>query len=272
MALPRTHALHEVLGAAVSRVAEIHGPTLALGAGSLIFLLVLERLAPRLPRALLLMVAVTLLVWGLRWDASGVAVVGEVPSGLPVLALPGLFTLPLGELLPAALTISVVAYVESISVARAFARQGGYTIDPRRELFGLSLANFGGALVGAFPVTGGFGRTAVNAQAGARSPLASLVSGAVIVLTLLFLTPLFQHLPRAALAAIIVLAVSKLFDAAELARLWREQRSAFTEAAVTFADTLALGIEVGLALGVVWSLLGRAIVRRRSAAAVESAA
>ncbi|MDF1561515.1 MAG: SulP family inorganic anion transporter [Deltaproteobacteria bacterium] len=270
--LPRTHALHQVLGAVIARLDQVHGLTAVLGAGSVALLLVLERTFRRLPRALLVMALATLGVLLLGPAAEGIAVVGEVPAGLPAVALPTLTGLPLGSLGGAALAIALVAYVESISVARAFARRSGHEIDPRRELLGLSLANLGGSLVGAFPVTGGFGRTAVNAQAGAKSPVASLVSGVVLLATLLFLTPLFEHLPRAVLAAIIVVAVSKLFDHAELRRLYREARGEFAEAALTFAGTLALGIEAGLAVGVIFALGRRAWLAQRRAPLGEAVA
>jgi SulP family sulfate permease len=253
------------LPAAGWQLAAVHLPTLGLSALTLALLVALRRWAPRWPRALLALVLGATLVRALKLKAAGVTVVGEVPAGLPVLHLdlpPAHLVL---ALLPSALTIAVVSYVISITVARAFARRGGSEIDPARELLGIGLANAGAALVGAFPVAGGFGRTAVNTEAGARTPLASLVSALLLTGTLLFLTPLFHDLPRAVLSAIIVVAVLGLVEVREAVRLWREERAAALEAWVTFGGTMLLGVELGLLAGVLWGLgrRGLAWARRR---------
>lgn len=253
--LPRSHHIHTVLLGAAERLGEVHLATLLLGAGAIAALLLLKRWRPTFPGALLVVVAGTLAVVGLDLSSGGVAIVGEVPGGLPDLGLPPLEFDSITSLLPTALTIALVGFMESVSVAKAFARRNRYEIDPNRELIGLGVANLGGALTGGYPVTGGFSRTAVNAAAGARTGLAALVTAGMITLTLLFLTPLFTFLPKAALAAIIMTAVFGLVDLREVAHLWKVKRSDLALLVLTFVATLSLGIEEGILTGVVASLL-----------------
>jgi SulP family sulfate permease len=145
--------------------------------------------------------------------------------------------------------------MESIAVARAFARRHKVEVDANQELIALGSANLGGALFGGYPVTGGFSRTAVNDEAGARTPAAAIATAAVVALTLLFLTPLFHFLPKAALAAIIMTAVFGLIDIAEISHLWRVDRTDLVLLAITFLATLGFGIEQGIVAGVGASML-----------------
>lgn len=252
--LPRSQLPHEILLAAASRMDGIEPLTVALSAASLALLVGLKRLAPRVPRFLVVVVLGSLAAWGLGLDARGVAVVGEVPGGLPGLALPTLDLEAARGLLPMALTIALVGFMESISVAKAFARGRRDGLDADQELVALGSANVVGAFFQAYPVTGGFSRTAVNAQAGARTGLAGLVTAGAVVLTLLFLTPLFASLPKAVLAAIIVSAVAGLVDLEEARHLWRVSRPDLGLMALTFVATLGLGIEEGILTGVLASL------------------
>jgi sulfate permease, SulP family len=197
----------------------------------------------------------SLLVWLLGLDARGVAIVGAVPAGLPSLSWPAFDLAAVRALWPTALAIAVIGFVESIAVARAFARRRRQTVDADRELLALGAANAAAGVSGALPVAGGFSRTAVNAQAGARTGLAGLITAALVGLTLLFFTPLFYYLPNAVLAAVIMSAVFGLVDVAEVRRLWRVERRDLALLGLTFTATLALGIEVGLAAGVVASVL-----------------
>ena len=155
------------------------------------------------------------------------------------------------SLLPIALTISLIGFMESIAVAKAVqAKHKDYKVSPNQELIALGAANIGGAFFQAFPVNGGFSRTAVNDQAGAQSPLASIISAALIILTLLFLTPLFYFLPQAILASVIMVAVFGLIDFKEPVHLWKSNKSDFLMLIVTFFATLAYGIGQGIAVGV----------------------
>jgi SulP family sulfate permease len=253
--LPRSHHVHETLLRAVQGLPDVHGPTLAVATASVVGLVGLKRYAPTVPRFLVVVGLAGAAVWGLDLASHGVKVVGQVPAGLPTPAVPALPWAELPALLPTALTIALVGFLESISVAQRFARQEGYAIDADQELVALGAANLGGSLFGGYPVTGGFSRTAVNAQAGAVSGLASLVTAGAVVLTLLFLTPLFTHLPKATLAAIILTAVAGLVDVAEARHLYRVSRPDLAAMGLTFVATLALGIEPGILAGVAGSLL-----------------
>lgn len=253
--LPRTAAVHETLAAVARSLGDVHGPTVIIGAGAIAIILALRRFAPRVPSALAAVVIGTLAVIALDLGAGGVAIIGAVPGGLPPLSVPAVDASTLTTLLPAALTIALVGFMEAISVGQFFARKHRERIDPNQELVALGLANVGGAFFSGYPVTGGLSRTAVNDQAGARSGLASLVTAALIVLTLLFLTPLFYSMPKAALAAIIMVAVTRLFDVSQVKHLWRTDRVDLGLLLVTFAATLAISIEMGILIGVGASLV-----------------
>jgi sulfate permease, SulP family len=252
--IPRSQSVPAIAYAAWTKLAHTHGVTLAIGSFALAALVALKKYAPAFPRALFVVVVASIAVWRLDLQGSGVRIVGAVPEGLPVLSLPSFDLAALKALFPAALAIALVGFMESIAVAKRYARENRYEVDANRELVGLGLANLVGSLSQAYPVTGGFSRTAVNAQAGAKTGLASVITAAIVGLTLLFLTPLFYHLPQAVLAAIIIAAVVGLIDLAEVAHLWRVKRTDLAMLLLTFAATLALGIEEGIVIGVVASL------------------
>jgi len=177
-----------------------------------------------------------------------------VPEGLPTFNLPSLDTGRVSQLLPTALVIALVGFMELIAVSKLLAARHRYSVHANQELVALGLANFTGALFQAFPVAGGFSRSAINDQSGARTQLASLVTATVVGMALLFLTPLFYYMPSAVLAAIVMVAVSSLIDFGEIAFFWRVRRQDFLMMAVTFAATLALGIKEGILVGVVASI------------------
>lgn len=252
--IPRSHHVHEILIQAGTRIGETKPETFAIGAGAVVLLVVLKKVAPAFPRALAVVVLGSLAVLGLGLGDGAVAIVGEVPAGLPPFALPALEMDAVGKLLPTAFAISFVGFMESISVAAAFARRNRYEVDANKELVALGAANVVGGFFKAYPVTGGFSRTAVNAQAGAKTPLASLITSGVVIVALLFLTPLFYYLPKAVLAAIIMTAVFGLIDVAEVRHLWQVKRSDLALLGTTFFATLLLGIEEGILVGVGASL------------------
>lgn len=251
--IPRSHHIHTILLGAFERASDIDLVTFAIAGGALATLIVLKRVAPRFPRFLLVVVAGTGAVYGLGLET---AVVGDVPAGLPPLAWPSFGADTLRELLPTAVAISLVGFMESISVAKAFAKKNGYDVDADQELVGLGAANLVGGVFSGYPVTGGFSRTAVNAQAGAKTGIASVITALFVGLTLLWLTPLFYYLPKAVLAAIIMSAVFGLVDIAEARHLWRISRPDLALMGITFVATLTLGIELGILVGVAASLAG----------------
>ena len=253
VSIPRSHHVHTILLNAFQQLDSVHGATLTIALVSAALLIGLKRFAPRFPRFLLVVASGAIAVWGLGLD--GVAVVGDVPRGLPGVKLPALSMEEILGLLPIGITIALVSFMESISVAKNFARANRYEVDSNQELNALGLANVVGAFFQGYPVTGGFSRTAVNAQAGARTPLAGLLTAGVVVLTLLFLTPAFYHLPKAVLATIIMTAVFGLVNVSEAKHLWAVSRPDFALMALTFVATLSLGIEQGIGVGVAASLL-----------------
>jgi len=248
--IPRSHHVHHILLQAVERASEVNAITLGIGVVSIVLLVGLKKVSPKFPRALAVVVLGTLAVWGFGLHEKGVAIVGGVPAGLPMPSVPAFDFAVVRELIPTALTIALVGFMESIAVAQAFARRHKYEIDADQELIGLGVANLGGAFFSAYPVTGGFSRTAVNDQAGAVTPLASIITAVVIAITLLFLTPLFYFLPKAVLAAIIMTAVFGLIDVKEVKHLWKVDRADLVLLAITFFATLSFGIEQGILTGV----------------------
>ncbi len=253
--LARSSHVHETILAAAERIGEVHVPTLVLGLAAIAILIGLKRISPKIPGALVVVVLGALAVLGLGLDTQGVKIVGTVPAGLPPLSLPSLDWQNVQGLLPTALAIGFVGFMESISVARAFARRNRYEVEANQELVGLGMANLAAGVVSGYPVTGGFSRTAVNAHAGSKTGLASIVSAVIVVATLLFLTPLFYYLPKAVLASIIMVAVFGLIDIKEAKHLAHVHRGDLGLLVLTFIATLALGIEEGIVLGIVASLL-----------------
>ena len=253
--IPRSNYIHDILWSAAQQVAQVHGPTLLLGLLSIALLIGLKRWKKTFPGALAAVALTTGTVWALGLAEGGMQIVGDVPSGLPAPTIPAISLESINALLPAALTIALVGYMESIAVAKVYASKNRYQVDANQEFIGLGLANIVGAFFQAYPTTGGFSRTAVNAQAGARTNLAAVFSAGIIALTLLFLTPLFYYLPKAVLAAIVMVAVFGLIDVKEIRFLWHTDRRDFFLMLLTFLATLGLGIEQGILVGVVASLI-----------------
>ncbi|TNE66984.1 MAG: solute carrier 26 family protein [Bacteroidetes bacterium] len=247
--------VHEILIAAAEKIGETNLVTLAIGVAAIFVIKYVKKIHKAIPGALVAVILGILAVWGFGLTEQGVKIVGEVPSGLPGLSMPAFDLGTWQALLPAALTISLVGFMESFAVAKAIqSKRRNYQVDANQELIGLGAANFGAAFFQGYPVTGGFSRTAVNDQAGAQTGLAGIISAALIVLTLLFLTPLFYFLPNAVLAAVIIVAVAGLIDYKEAVHLWHNDRSDFWMLLATFIITLTLGIEKGIGAGVVLSL------------------
>ncbi|QYK42911.1 MAG: sulfate permease [Paracoccaceae bacterium] len=191
----------------------------------------------------------------LALDARGVRVVGSIPAGLPPLTLPALDAGLWRHLALPAFLISLVGFVESVSVAQTLAARRRERIDANRELTALGAANLAGAVTGGYPVTGGFARSVVNFDAGARTPLAGAYTAVGILIATLTLTPAFRYLPQAVLAATIIVAVLSLVDLGALRRTWRYSRADFAAMAVTMALVLTVGVEAGISAGVALSIL-----------------
>ncbi|SHK91653.1 sulfate permease, SulP family [Roseovarius marisflavi] len=197
----------------------------------------------------------TLAVWGFGLADQGVKIVGEVPQSLPPLTLPSLSPGLLGQLLLPAFLISIIGFVESISVAQTLAAKKRQRIDPDQELIGLGAANIGAAFTGGFPVTGGFSRSVVNFDAGAETPAAGAYTAVGLAIAALFLTPLIYFLPKATLAATIIVAVLSLVDFSILKRSWGYSKADFAAVLATILLTLGFGVELGVSSGVGVSIL-----------------
>jgi high affinity sulfate transporter 1 len=228
---------------------------LAVAAGGLALLVLGDRLLPGRPVALavvaLSIAASTFLGLGDR----GVATVGEIPAGLPTLGLPGIRPHDVDGALPLAAACLLLGYVESVSAARALAGKHGYDVDVRRELLALGGANLLAGLGHGYPVAGGLSQSAVNEQAGAKSRLALVVASVALAVSLVFLTGLLRNLPKAVLAAIVLLAVKGLIDLPEIVRLRRVSRLEFRVAMMALVGVLLLGILKGVLLAVIGSIL-----------------
>jgi sulfate permease, SulP family len=250
----RSESLLRTLTELGANAATANPATVVVGVGSVLVLLAGRKLVPRAPVALLVVVVATGATALLGLADAGVAILGDVPAGLPRPALPAIEATAVLALLPSAAAIALISYLEGISVARAIAAKTRQHIDADAELIASGAANLAAGAFQSFPVAGGFSRTAVNHQAGARTPMSSLVTAAVVALTVAFLTPLLFHLPRAVLAAVIVVAVVGLIDVEAVRHAWRVRRSDAVVLAATFAATLLLGVEPGIGVGVAVSL------------------
>ena len=250
---PDATGFFEVLGSALSRVGDANLPTVLLAVGSIAVLVLLGRLAPRVPAPLVVVAAGILLVALAGIDRSGVAVIDPVPSGLPLPVLPDLSLV--GPMLPGAAAIAVMAFLETVSVGRGVRRPDEPQIDPDAELLANGLAAVAGAFFRAMPPAGGFSQTAVSLRAGARTQASGLVTAALAVLVALFLAPVLDDLPQATLGAMVVVATVSLIQVGEFVELWRINRVEFACAVVTAAIGLVAGLLPAVGVGVVMTLL-----------------
>jgi SulP family sulfate permease len=254
--IPRSNKLHELFFYLIELGPQTHLLSVLISGLGISFLLIAKKHFPKLPGALLLVFLTTFIAAQNNWESLGVTLVKEVPEGLPSFVWPKASLSQVYELFPLALTLALIAFMEAISVAKAIEeKEKTNYLNPNQELIALGSANIVGGLFQAFPTTGGFSRTAVNHDAGAKTGVAALFSAAVVGLTLLFFTSFFYHLPTAVLGAIILVAVGKLIDLSYPKKLWKNNRSEFYVLLFTFSITLFVGIKEGILLGVFAALL-----------------
>lgn len=249
-----SNKIHLIIFEVFEKVSQIHFITLLIGLTGIILLIFIKKLNPSIPGALIVVIASSFLIKYFG-DELGVSIVGLVPEGLPSFRFPEIEISNISKILPLALTLSLIAFMEAISVAKAIEEKKDYSIKPNQELIALGTSNIIGSLFQSYPTTGGFSRTAVNDQAGAKTGLASIISALVVGLTLLFLTPLFYYLPNTILASIIMVAVFNLIDFKTPRKLMKSSKSEFYVLLFTFFITLFIGIKEGIILGVLISLL-----------------
>lgn len=264
------HSLVDVVWTLLQNLGDTNVITLVIGVSATAFLFwVRKGLKPRL-RALGLgpklaevltkagpvaaVLVTTLAAWAFGLDAWGVDVVGQVPQSLPPLTVPSFEPDLIAQLFVPALLISIIGFVESISVAQTLAAKKRQRIDPDQELIGLGAANIGAAFTGGYPVTGGFARSVVNYDAGAETPAAGAYTAVGLAIAAVALTPLVFYLPKATLAATIVVAVLSLVDFSILKKTWNYSRADFFAVAATILLTLTFGVETGVSAGVILSI------------------
>ena len=265
------HNLYEIIVSLISKIPEINVPTLWIGGVSLVFLFWVrgqfksllqklgmgEKLATVIARTgpVFAVVIAILVVAGLGLHEQGVKILGDVPQELPKLGVPKYEHDIWMQLLGSAALISLIGFVESVSVGQTFAAKQRQRIDPNQELIALGASSLSAGVSSGFPVTGGLSRSAVNFDAGAATPAAGAFTAIGIGLATVFLTPLIFYLPQSVLAATIIVAVLSLVDIPEVVKVWKYSKSDFTAMAATILVTLSMGVELGVTTGVVLSLL-----------------
>lgn len=265
------HNLFEIVVSIFEKLPETNLPTLYIGLGSLVFLFWVrgqfkpllkkiglgDKTATIIARAgpVFAVVAGILLVAGLNLDEAGVKILREIPQELPKLGIPRFDQEIWMQLIGSAALISLIGFVESVSVGQTLAAKKRDRIDPNQELIGLGAASLSAGVSSGYPVTGGLARSAVNFDAGAETPAAGAFTAIGIGLATLFLTPFLFYLPQAVLAATIIVAVLSLVDIPEIVKVWKYSKSDFAAMAATIVITLTMGVELGVTTGVALSLL-----------------
>ncbi len=237
-------------------IIDFNSHTTIIGLISVLIIVVFKRINKRIPNALIVVVFGILIMRYFGSDFDDVDIVKDIPSGLPSFSFPELDFDLIRELLPIALTLVMVGYLETITIGKSLeAKQDEYRIRPNQELVALGLSNMVGSLFKAYPSTSSFSRSAINQESGGTTGMSSLISALMVLITLLFLTPLFYHLPKTVLAAIIIVAVFGLVNFKEAIFLWKANNLDFWLLIATFVSTLFFGIEYGIVIGVGLSLI-----------------
>lgn len=252
----QSNKIQEFASTFLQSTTPIHLPTLIIGLGSVLLLIGIKKWNPKIPSGLIAVVLGIFWVYFGKQAQTGVAIVGEIPNGLPSFTLPLTDWETIKALFPIALTIALVAFMEAVSVAKAIQeKHKNYEINPNQELIALGASNIIGSLFQSYPTTGGFSRTAVNDQAGAKTGISALVSAIIVAVILSFFTHWFFYLPKAVLGAIIIVAVINLIDLKYAARLFKSRKDEFAVLLLTFVLTLFVGITQGILFGIIFSLL-----------------
>ena len=250
------HFLVDVLHV-VEHAGHTHLLSLAFGVGSLVLLVLLKKYAPRVPGVLLVVIITTFISWRIGFEAQGGVVVGTIPQGLPHFSVPPMDWTASMHMLPAAFVIAIISFMEAMSSSKIIAIKTRTKWDENQELVGQGLAKIAAAFSQGMPVSGSFSRSALNLASGARSGMASIFSAVIVLVTLLFFTPLMYHLPKPVLAAIIMMAVFSLVNVEVIKEAWRANLQDGIAAVVTFVATLAFApnIQNGILTGILLSLM-----------------
>lgn len=250
------HHYEIVYGVLENAYHNTHLPTLLIGIGSILLLALLKKFAKKLPGVLITVVVFTVVSAYIGFEQAGGKVIGSIPEGLPSFTLPVLNLDIILSLISAAITISLVGFMEAISIAKSMAAQSKQGLSANQELVGQGLSNIVAGFFSGYPVSGSFSRSAVNFSSGAKTGFSSVVTGVIIAISLLFLTPLIYHLPQATLATIIIMAVVNLVKIEPIIHAWKIQKHDAIASIATFVATLyfAPNLEEGIILGVILSL------------------
>ena len=253
--LPNTQYIITIIEEVLFKLDQIHPETLLWGGGAIILLLLLKYFRSSFPASVIILVISIFAAW--FWDAAelGIHLVGGIPAGLPSVTMPEINFKNMRELLPTALTLALVQFMSVASLGRTFAKRHDYVIDANHELVAIGASNFLGSFFHSIPVSGSFSRSAASEQANVQTPLANVITSSVIIATLLLLTPIFYYLPMPILAAIIIVSSLNLIDLSEFKFLFNTKKSEGFIAVFTAACTLLIGIQEGILLGVVASMV-----------------
>ena len=254
---PSDHFITVRIWGVVQNLSETHVATLLMGIATFAIMIIVKRFKPKFPGVLIAVVITTLVSYLIGFEQMGGKVVGMIPEGLPGFAMPAFSYDAISGLIIGAIIIAMVGFMEAISIAKAMAAKTKDRIDPNQELMGQGLGNMMGSFFQAYPSSGSFSRSAVNLNAGAKTGFSSVVTAIIVVITLLFLTPLLYHLPKATLAAVVIMAVFGLINFISIEHIWRSNKHDGIAAIVTFIATIAAapkldhGIMIGAVLAIV---------------------
>ncbi|MES9988081.1 MAG: solute carrier family 26 protein [Candidatus Thiodiazotropha endolucinida] len=250
------HHYETVWNTVLAAMENTHGSTLGMAILAFAIMWGIRRYAPNFPGVLIAVVVTTLIAWLVGFNEAGGRVVGDIPKGLPALSLPVFDVKTVWQLIPAAITISLIGFMEAISIAKAMAARTRQRLNANQELIGQGLSNVVASVFSGYPVSGSFSRSAVNINAGAITGFSSIVTGLVVMITLIFLTPLLYHLPQATLAAVIIMAVINLIKIDPIIHAWKAQPHDAIVAVITFVLTLIFAphLDKGIIIGVLLSL------------------
>ena len=253
--LDRTHHIQHIIVDATKRIADTNWISLFIGLGGIAIIVFSRKINKKIPGPLIAVVLGILIVWLLGLDKMGVDIVREVPEGLPAIKFPVQNVSQIGILLTTAIAIALVALMESTAIAKAIqVRHKDYELKSNTEFIAQGLGNTIGSFFQGFPVAGSFSRTAVNDEAGAKTQVSNVITASIIGMTLIFLTPVYYFLPKAILAAVIMVSVVKLVNVSEAKYLWKTDKRDFIILMVTFLVTLFVGINPGIITGIGLSL------------------
>jgi SulP family sulfate permease len=254
--IPRSNRIHEIVFDLYQMVLDTNLQTFSIGAGAIAVIFILKKINKKIPSPLVVVILGILILKYFSETFQEVAIIKEIPSGLPSFGAPEIDFEKIMELLPIAVTIAMIGFLEMVSIGKSMEKNDDVIqIKPNQELIAIGFANVLGSMFRSFPATASFSRSAVNQDAGAKTGFSAFFAVAVVAAVLLFLTPLFYYLPKAILAAIIIVSVLKLMDYKEVIRLWRVNKVDFWMLLVTFIGTLFFGIKEGIGVGVGLSLI-----------------